>query len=357
MKIGIMGASGTLGRVFVRKLAESDLRHDVCCLLRKSDPDLERLAECIVAPEGVLSQDAVRRLARGRDVVINLAARNPEGQSADLANLSDFLAANAVGPALAAAICAAENKPLLHFSSVAVYETAAYEAGLELDERRPLPTLDEASVAYFDRARASLMQLTEDIADMTASKTTAAVEAMAASYPEHASVYGLSKLLGERAVVNSPVKSLCIRLSDVFGPGHESRGVIVDHLRATADSPQVEVNLDFRKTAYFIVIDDALSAALTLAEKLAEGEPMPPVVNLVGHRLDEPALAEALRRLTAGSTTVAPQYKVAAATQFKFDRRYDSATMQRILPDFELTALDDSLARTWSALSSESSST
>ncbi len=353
MKIGVVGASGTLGRVLVKKLATPEFGHDVACLLRRPDDQLERLATGIVSPDGVMSRDAVRQLANGRDVVINLAARNPAGQPQDLKSVPDFMAANAVGPALVADACASNDTPLLHFSSVAVYETAAYAEAVELDEAVELPSLDRASVDYFEQARILVERIiATDVHETSAMTSTAEYEALTAlPYPSQASVYGLSKLIGERAVVDSAARSCCVRLSDVFGPGHESRGVIVDHLRALASSPaDVTVNLDFRETAYFIMIDDALSAAVMLAEKLARHDQLPGILNLAGHRFDEPSLLKALARLPSEPSTEAPTLRVAPAKQRKFDRRYDPALLQKTLPDFALTNFDESLARTWRAL-------
>ena len=356
MKVGIVGASGTLGRVMVDKLAAAG-RFDIRCLLRRADEQIDRLADSVIAPAGVLDRDGIERVVADRDIVINLAARNPAGQTVDLRHLPDFLSANAVGPAFVADACREARTPLLHFSSVAVYETGRYEEGVPLDEGCFLPSLDTDTTAYYERALRRVRHAM-DVGGRGSdgSSVSAMMEALlSADYPQETSVYGLSKLIGEQVVVESEAVSTCIRLSDVFGPGHESRGVVTDHLKAIASAvDSVGVDLDFRKTVYFIEMDDALTVALSLAERLVAGEPLPPIINVVGHCLDEPALTAALQSLA--STTIGSEldFRVATETQIKFDRRYDVSLLKDVLPDFALSSLADGLARTWKAMAAGS---
>ena len=210
MKVGVIGASGTVGRMLVRYLAADPARHTVRSLIRRPDAEIARVSQLLVSPSGVLDNDSLRRFVDGLDAVVNLAARNPTGQTRDLQDVSGFMAANAVGPAFVAAACAERDVPLLHFSTVAVYETHAYEAAVELDEKRALPNLDESTVAYFDEVSALVR------ACVDSGSSAKAIDRV--SYPTQASVYGLSKLIGERVVVDSGANAVCVRLSDGIRP-------------------------------------------------------------------------------------------------------------------------------------------
>ena len=349
MKYGIIGATGTLGRVLVRTLTEDD-NNEIIALVRRANADLGPKTQECVAPNGAFDSEQLGQVVENADVVINLAARNPGGQDVDLRHLDEFLTANAHSPALVAAECAAKNKPLLQFSTVAVYETHAYKEGRELDENSTLPSLDEESTRYFEEAVA---RVRESVANRQ-SPAESLARLSSLQYPQHASVYGLSKLIGERIVVQGPVRSCCVRLSDVFGPGHESRGVVIDHLRAAqgpSDTP--DVDLGFRTTAYLIDIQDVMTATRALATKLHAGDPLPPIVNLVGHCLDEPKLAAALERACRARLPDGRSFAVRPPQEEKFDRRYASKVLGEVLPQFALTPFDASLRRTWDALHHE----
>ena len=349
MRFGVIGASGTLGRVMVTQLTAPGSGDSVRALVRQPDPRIDPLATCVVAPKGPLDREALRRFLENCDVVINLAARNPAGQAPDLLEVHDFFLVNGLCAALVAVECANAAIPLVHFSSVAVYEVHPYREAVELDERCSLPSLDVESTAYFN----SLVAFVRDAARSSSSgsalaeDTKARVDAL--TYPAEAPVYGLSKLVGERAVLESEARSCCLRLSDVFGRGHESRGVISDHLRALRSGAPVIVDLGFRKTVYLIAIEDALFASRALAQKLGDGASLPEVINVVGHRVDEPMLAGFLQRL-GKAESLAATVRAAPPTLQKVDRRYDPGRLRTVLPHFTLTPFHESLSTTWAAL-------
>ena len=350
MKIGIIGATGTLGRALVQKLAPI---HDLSALVRRADATLD-LREVIVSPDGALDRERLVRLIDGSEVIINLAARNPAGQPTDLRSIDDFLFSNALGPALVAAECTRVGKPLLHFSTVAIYEVFAYREGAQLDEDLVAPDLDSETVSYFE----AVATIVEEIIDgplRSADKLSSIFRKQLAelTYPQQASVYGLSKMVGERSVVGRANRSCSVRLSDVFGPGHESRGVVADHLRALqASAGRLAVDLDFRRTAYFIAIDDVLSATEQLAEKLGSADDIPRVLNLVGHCTTEHDLASALRALAESQSIAVADVVFPTSGAAKFDRRYDATRIYQTLPEFKLTPFRHALGATWAAMHS-----
>lgn len=346
MNIAIVGSTGTLGRVLARYLTAQGAQ--LSFLLRRPDPELASLGACQVSSQWVFDDAALNAAVHGAEVVINLAARNPAGQAKDLAEVDDFLLVNALAPAVVAAACTQAKVPLLHFSTVAVYEVANYRAGVELREDEGLPQQDQTSTGYYN----TLMEVLRTTLTLAPENRVEAFREVTAHhpYPPQASVYGLTKLLGERLVLEVAERTCAIRLSDVFGPGHESRGVIVDHLRRLPDS-RPEVDLDFRTTAAFIFIDDVVSATRDLARRLALEPDLPSVVNLTGHRLDTPGLAAVLTALATRRGLGVPNLDVVSRPPAEtFDRRYDSSRLASVLPGFSQTPLDVALDRTWDAL-------
>lgn len=348
MKIGIVGASGTLGRVTVASLLEQNPKALICALVRRPDAELSAMDRCHLLEGGIFDTSALDELARSSDVIVNLAARNPEGQERDLESLQEFLSANGLGAALVARAAAKYDTPLLHFSTVAVYETGAYRAGAYLEEHETLPAGDYAVVEYFKKA---VKELT---AKVPAEESDAGVmEAWLKfcsneSYPNQAPVYGLTKLIGEQSVLNLIDKVICVRMCDVFGPGHESRGVITDHLSALRLKNHVQVNFDFRKTVSYIYIQDVVDFIGMATSSLVGGVEIPKVLNLVGDAIDEDGFYVELVNLSA---VVGAGFNVsaAAARADSRDRRYSRERFRQSYPLVSETTLAKGLELTWRA--------
>ena len=130
MRYGIVGASGTLGRVVVRHLLKCNAGNSVNALVRRPDERLGGLARCHLATGGIFDAGGIDELARNSDVVVNLAAKNPGSPGEDDANFRDFYAINALGAGVVAAASRRWHRPLIHFSSVAVYETGESGEGV-----------------------------------------------------------------------------------------------------------------------------------------------------------------------------------------------------------------------------------
>ncbi|MEO0997159.1 MAG: NAD(P)-dependent oxidoreductase [Pseudomonadota bacterium] len=345
MRYGIAGASGTLGRVVVQRLLGADPDAEVVGLVRRPDAALAETDRCTLITGGVFDREAVREFVAGTDVVVNLAARNPVDPARDAAGAADFFAINALGAALLATACSTAARPLLHFSSVAVYEAGAAGGPEPAREDDPLPRLNAAA----DRFYADLIESTSEIAQhpRRASDLERFREAYdTAAFPDDAPFYALSKLMGESLTVALAPGASAIRMSDVYGPGHESRGVVTDHLAALAAQREVVVDFDFRATACFVYIDDVVRLTLNLAERLATGTALPQVVNFCGAPLDEAGFADELRQL-ALRLGLQREFRVAPAAGAKADRRYATALFEQLLPDFSATSFGDGLLATW----------
>ncbi|MEO1246392.1 MAG: NAD(P)-dependent oxidoreductase [Pseudomonadota bacterium] len=344
MKIGIIGASGTLGRAAVASLLKSGAACSINALIRRPDRALDEIAGCSTIPGGIFDVPALERLVRDSDVVVNLAARNPEGQHKDLQSVADFLELNGLGAALVAEVTRREQKPLIHFSTVAVYESGAYEEARLLAEDEPLPAMSSAIDGYFTAAVSAYVDRAKRLCGGVAA---AAEKPMPARFPGAAPVYGLSKLIGECCVRAISTDACCIRMCDVYGPGHESRGVVTDHLGALREQGRIAVDFDFRSTVSFIYIEDVIAFIALLASAMTGKRVATTLVNLAGQAIDEAGFAELLKTLVdpgEGDARIA----VSAPVGTRYDRRYSTGVLQREFAEFSLTPLADGLRKTWS---------
>jgi len=344
MKIGIIGASGTLGRVAVAVLLESGVARSVSALIRRPDPELDELAGCSTVLGGIFDASALELFVRECDVVVNLAARNPEGQEKDLESVEDFFALNGLGAAMVASVVQRMGKPLVHFSTAAVYEAGEYEEARFLEENEPLPAMGAEIDGYFDSAVAHCVEQAKraDGGDPLPPESTLT------EFPQRAPVYGLTKLIGEAAVLRISDYVCCIRMCDVYGPGHESRGVVTDHLGALRQQGRVDVDFDFRSTVSFIYINDVVTFIGLLATRMNGRREVPEVVNLAGGPVTESEFAGLLETVL-DSGEDGKQVAMSKPLDVRYDRRYSTAVLQEAFPDLALTPLLDGVRETWSS--------
>ena len=347
MKYGIVGASGTLGRVTARQLLQADENTHVNALIRRPDADLESLDGCVTYQGGIFDDDQLARFVDDSDVVVNLAAVNPAGDDEDRRIFRDFFLVNGVGAAAVAAACSRQRRPLLHFSSVAVYETNVGPADEVARESDPLPVGDAALCEYFERSLEAIAAQFESHNGPTTDALNPFVEEM--SLPGVMPVYGATKLLGETLARRFAEKICVVRMSDVYGPGHESRGVVTDHLNALRSGGPVVVDFGFRSSACFVFIDDVSQLISAGVERLAGSGQVPEIVNFVGERQDEASFAQVLTSLRASKgQTITPQ--ASTDSSVKADRRYDGTTLKRFFTDFKATPFGHGMRLTWEKL-------
>lgn len=347
MKYGIIGASGTLGQVTVRQLLAESSETAVNALVRRPDEGLDALERCSTYVGGIFDPEQLDRFIADSDLIVNLAARNPEGEALDRQNHRDFFLVNAAGAATVAAAAARQKKPLLHFSTVSVYETGAVEADHLFAEDDVLPNGDSS-------LRAWSAALTAALASSVARDAEGAGELIEAMndflkvepLPAAAPVYGLSKLVGETLALDIADAALAVRMCDVYGPGHESRGVVVDHLQALADGGPMTVDFGAREGVYFLYIDDVSRLIAAVAARHDEIGEMPRIVNFVGERVAEPEFAGFLRELR-GNVDIG--LRDAAERSKAIDRRYGRAEFERTFGHFKFTSLADGLSKTSAA--------
>ena len=164
--------------------------------------------------------------------------------------------------------------------------------------------------------------------------------------PAAVPIYGLSKLLGEVLARRNAGKVCAVRMSDVYGPGHESRGVVTDHLNALRANDHVVVDFDFRSSVYFVYIDDVSRLIAEVAGGFLQNSDVPEIVNFVGDRLDEGRFADMLSSLE--TTKPSPSMSIGPAdSTSKVDRRYDGTVFKTSFPHFDMTSFERGLAATW----------
>ena len=198
----ITGGSGRLARGFVRAAQLRGLPHRVC-----SRAELD-----------ITNADAVERALRtsGAWAVINCAgySRIDDAEACE----QECIRANVHGAATLAAVCARTQTPLVTFSSDHVFDGG---------KRRPYVESDK---------------------------------------PCALSVYGESKLLGERQALAAFPETLVIRAGTVFAPS-EHYDFLRDNLRAMAQGERVRIENDIRMSGTYL--PDLVHATLDL---LIDGE-------------------------------------------------------------------------------------
>ena len=351
--LSIVGAAGSVGRPIIKYILDHDSSLRTFALLRRPDAELARLDRCEVVEGGIFDQRALERVVKDCDLVINLAARNPTSVDEDWASREDFFLLNGLGAGLVAEAAQRHQRPLIHFSTVSVYETAAYAAGHRMTESERMPCLGMEIADFYER---TLRLLSERIAEQVSRFRTDLLaddfkqHLAQQSYPASTPIYGLSKLIGETLALQLCQSVCSVRMSDVYGPGHESRGLVIDHLNQLRFSNTATVDLSPRTGVYLVFVDDVARFLGLLVDRLLSNDAtVPRILNFCGERIDRAAMRSHLqdicdtRRLSCNVDTVAP-------TMPQFDRCYSSEVVDRRFPAFDKTDFGSGIQISFKAL-------
>ena len=342
-----------IGRVVIGQLLAADESLRIVAVSRRADPAFAGLSRCDPIQGDVFDRDSLDRVVRRADLVVNLAARNPVGIEQDWAARRDFFLVNALAAGLVAASAQRHGVPLVHFSTVSVYETAEYRGARLLSEEEEMPRIGK-EIAYFHA------QSLEILVKLVATRLSPAghvspangYERFLARYscPDNAPVYGLSKLIGETLTLRVNEKVCCLRMSDVYGPGHESRGVIVEHLRQLGSDKIARVDFGFRTNICFIFISDIVRLlALLMPRLLSNCSSLCKVINFSGERIVAAGMQSHLLQLCA-MRELRCGIDLAPSARPQFDRRYSTDVFENSFPGFEQTPFKKGLRLTLDAL-------
>lgn len=350
--IGIVGAAGTVGRVVVRKMLAWDPSLRIVALVRRKNAHLSGLKRCEPIEGDIFDPNALERLVGNSDLIVNLAARNPVGLDEDWAARGAFFLSNGLAAGLVAAAAERRQLPLVHFSTVAVYETAAYSRGRPLSEEEDMPHIGGDVADFYRQALDWLRRAISMAAHPIGFRTLVdRYRKFLADTPcpRSAPIYGLSKLIGEQLTLEASLRLCCIRMSDVYGPGHESRGVVVDHLHRIERPATPVIDFGFRQGIYFIYIDDIARMLTLLVERLfRKSASVPKVINFCGRCIDSSGMHVHLSKVCRAHG-IECRFEVAPTANRLFDRRYSNATFDRVFPGFERTPFGKGLELTFSA--------
>ncbi len=264
--IGVTGATGCIGRMLVRHLLRIP-SVEVRALVRRGR--VRREPGLSIHTGDLCTRGALESLVAESDVVLHLAAQNPISAEEDRRQPATFLATNSFGTGAVAFLAAAYGRPLVYTSSVSVYELSGGNSG-PLTEGESLLGRHET-----DGWSQTMLEGLNDIIEAWGDEEVEDVEAEVAGLlrktpmPEKEGVYGLTKLLGEHWV-RERANGLVLRLSDVYGPGHERRGLLQEYLGRILQRRRVSLDFGRRARVSFLFLGDALQAllrAVALARK------------------------------------------------------------------------------------------
>ena len=349
--LAILGAAGTIGRVLIREMLAADESLRVVAVSRRAGSAFAGLSRCEELEGNVLDPKAVDRVVRTADLVVNLAARNPVGVRQDWAARRDFFLVNSMGAGLVAAAARRQDVPLIHFSTVSVYETAAYASGRLLSEGEEMPRIGAEVTDFYDRCLETLWKRVASPKPGRFDESTHSGEQFPYEHscPENAPIYGLSKLIGERLVLALCRKVCCLRLSDVYGPGHESRGVIIEHLHQLGPEKVAQVNFGFRTSICFIYISDiARLLAQLIPQLLRDSSSVPGVINFSGERITAASMRSHLAQF-CDMRNLPWRIELAPLAQPQVDRRYSREVFRSTFPTIEQTPFAKGLQLTFDA--------
>lgn len=323
--IGLTGGSGTIGSMLVRYLGRrTDVR--LLVLTRRPLSDLPANAEALTG--SLRDLKALKALAGQSDVVIHLAAKNPgPSEEVDRSNAADFFETNVLGTDRLAR-CLRLGQHFVHASSVAVYELSRdREAKHEEDESLPGNPAIAQWVTRADEAFASATVPSKFLA--------------AHPVPEGSSVYSLSKYLGELRVRNLRNR-IILRISDVYGPGHETRGVVQDAFEDLLQRDGVRLDFGARAKVSFLYMRNALEAISAAA--LNPGLKGEHCINVVNpHSIGEEIFADSLRE---AAPELSDRIRVERAELPTMSRAYAAVRMREVLGVDEPVPLAEGLRET-----------
>lgn len=338
--LGVTGATGMIGDALVRFLA-SKPSISILALVRRPSRFAGGNVETILGD--LFNRAALEQLISRSDVLIHLAARNPQTEERDRKDQLLFFETNSLGAMNIARLSAQHQKRLVHVSSVAVYELSRRTSGT-FDEQEQLPGRPETT-EWVEKAQTFLAHL---VAEWMKEGSTNVPSRELSKFlegsfpPQNERIYSLSKFLGEPQI-DLLQEGVVVRLSDVYGPGHKSRGIIQDCLSAFLGGKEVVIDFGLCGLVSFIHMRDVLQTLLTAVTTSSD---IPHVINVASPTsVSETSLEDCLKDIgsEAGVSSAIRVRRTTPAQQF---RTFDVKKMKQYLGFEKPLSLPEGVRRT-----------
>ncbi len=311
--LGVTGATGAIGKALVEFLATKP-GIKILALVRRQARFAGGNTQTILGD--LFDRAALGQLVSQSDVVIHLAARNPQAKEQDRKDQLSFFGTNSVGAMNVAALAVQHQKRLIHISSVAVYELSLRRFGT-FDEQEQLPGRPETK-EWVQKAEVFLAQVAAAwMKEGSRSDPRGELSQFLGSSPppENERIYPLSKFLGEPQTGIVP-EGVILRLSDVYGPGHESRGIVQGYLSALLGGEEMVIDFGLRGLVSFIYMRDVLETILAAATAAPS---IPRIINVASPvPVGEAGLKDCLKKIgrEAGSHSAIRAGRTSPAEDF-----------------------------------------
>lgn len=275
LKIGVTGATGTIGQYLLKHLSQNN-NLEIIALVRRSPRSVPKNVRLTFGD--LLSMGSLRTLVEKSDIIVHLAARNPQTPEKDREEMVSFFGINTCATAALAKFTQKYHKRMVHVSTVSVYDLSERNTGT-FDECEPLPGRVD-TCAWVGDIKQDFERTIAAWIDGKLNDPTSEVNCILTTKPppSNESIYALSKFLGEYWVAQLP-NSIILRLSDVYGSDEEgSDRMIPQIMRALLSGGETYVDFGPRKHVSFIYIEDVMRAITSsIAENLSI---FPKVINV-----------------------------------------------------------------------------
>ncbi|MDD5194553.1 MAG: UTP--glucose-1-phosphate uridylyltransferase, partial [Candidatus Omnitrophica bacterium] len=237
---GITGGTGAVGTQLIRYLLSQPSTKSIYALTRKTDESsLRKLAAShpkIHIIQGDLKDVvSLKQLVAVSDVVFHLGGWSGLGQVSEV----DALSVNSFATAILTEFARATNTRIVFASTVHFYQLGKIKEGLVRESDLQLP---QDLTTLLDRHYQIIKQILlpdSSLSDI-AERYRSALEPFPPSLSKGAMLYSLSKLLGEKFVMDYR-SGLILRFSNVYGPGDETERAVPAFMKKMVSAQPGEI--------------------------------------------------------------------------------------------------------------------
>ena len=275
LRVGLTGATGAIGQHFLEHLSKKG-NLEIVALVRRR-PSYESSNVRLILAD-ILNIAALKTFVETSDVIVHLAARNPQTSAQDTEEMASFFAVNSLATAALAKLTQEYQKCLIHVSTVSVYELSRRKRGT-FSEEEPLPGREKTG-AWIDGIHRNFEGVVNAWVDGRLDNPLQDIEAILAATPPpiDESVYALSKYLGE-TWVSELRDSVILRLSNVYGSDDEnSSRVIPTAMKAIREGNIFLLDFGLSEKFSFLYIGDVAKAFESCMEKATST--LPKIINV-----------------------------------------------------------------------------